>query len=164
MTEQNTTLATALHHVTTSLTTLLDLFHELEQYDSPDNDAQPTVARHTIVLQIAETVELFHMKQFQEFINTYSPEAMQELDPVEQKSTEEVVQKFQAYVREIAKREGRSTARDLTMSFPRVRNIVCWSRSFHRSRRFHRFPGRKMPSIRSGRNSRMTFTATSRSW
>ena len=127
MTEQNTTLATALHHVTTSLTTLLDLFHELEQYDSPDNDAQPTVARHTIVLQIAETVELFHMKQFQEFINTYSPEAMQELDPVEQKSTEEVVQKFQAYVREIAKREGRSTARDLTMSFsqsPEYRLLV----------------------------------------
>ena len=127
MTEQNTTLATALHHVTTSLTTLLDLFHELEQYDSPDNDAQPTVARHTIVLQIAETVELFHMKQFQEFINTYSPEAMQELDPVEQKSTEEVVQKFQAYVREIAKREGRSTARDLIMSFsqsPEYRLLV----------------------------------------
>ena len=127
MTEQNATLSTALQHVTTSLTTLLDLFHELEQYDSPDNDAQPTVARHTIVLQIAETVELFHMKQFQEFINTYSPEAMQELDPVEQKSTEEVVQKFQAYVREIAKREGRSTARDLTMSFsqsPEYRLLV----------------------------------------
>lgn len=124
MTEQNTTLATALQHVTTSLTTLLDSLHELEQYDSSDNDAQPTVARHTIVLRIAETVELFHMKQFQEFIDTYSPEAMQELDPVEQKSTQEVVQKFQAYIREIEKREGRSTSRDLAMSFsqsPEVR-------------------------------------------
>lgn len=117
MTEQNTTLSIALQHVTTSLTTLLDLLHELEKYDSPDNDAQPTVARHTLVLRIAETVELFLMKQFQEFIDTYSPEAMQELDPVEQKSIRETVQKFQAYVREIEKREGRSTSRDLAMSF-----------------------------------------------
>ena len=127
MTEQNTTLATALHHVTTSLTTLLDLFHELEQYDSPDNDAQPTVARHTIVLQIAETVELFHMKYFQEFINTYSPEAMQELNPVKQETIQEVVQTFQTYVRVIAKREGLSTARDLAMSFsqsPEYRLLV----------------------------------------
>lgn len=117
MTEQNTTLATALQHVTTSLTTLLDLLHELEKYDSFDNDAQPTVARHKIVLQIAETVELFHMKYFQEFIDTYSPEAMQELDPVEQKTIQEMVQTFQTYVRVIANREGRSTARDLAMSF-----------------------------------------------
>ena len=127
MTEQNTTLTTALQHVTTSLTTLLDLFHELEQYDSFDNDTQPTVARYKIVLRIAETVELFLMKQFQEFIDTYSLEAMQELDPVEQKSIQEVVQKFQAYVREIAKREGRSTARDLAMSFsqsPEYRLLV----------------------------------------
>ena len=117
MTEQNTTLAIALQHVTTSLTTLLDLLHELEKYDSSDNDAQPTVARHTIVLRIAETVELFLIKHFQEFINTYSPEAMQELDPVKQETIQEVVQTFQTYVRVIAKREGRSTARDLTMAF-----------------------------------------------
>ena len=117
MTEQNTTLATALQHVTTSLATLLDLLHELEKYDSLDNDAQPTVARHKIVLHIAETVELFHMKYFQEFINTYSPEAMQELNPEKQKTTQEVVQTFQAYVCVIANREGRSTARDLAMSF-----------------------------------------------
>ena len=117
MTEQNTTLATALQHVTTSLTTLLDLLHELEQYDSPDNDAQPTVARHTIVLHIAETEDLFRMKHFQEFIDTYTPEAMQELDPVKQETIQEVVQTFQSYIRVIAKREGRSTARDLAMSF-----------------------------------------------
>ena len=117
MTEQNTTLSTALQHVTTSLATLLDLLHELEKYDSFDNDAQPTVARHKIVLQIAETVELFHMKYFQEFINTYSPEAMQELDPVKQETIQEVVQTFQAYIRVIAKREGHSTARDLAMAF-----------------------------------------------
>ena len=127
MTEQNATLTTALQHVTTSLTTLMDLLHELEKYDSLDNDAQPTVARHTIVLRIAETVELFLRQHFQEFIDTYSPEAMQELDPVEQKSIQEVLQKFQAYVREIAKREGRSTARDLAMSFsqsPEVRLLL----------------------------------------
>ena len=117
MTEQNTTLAIALQHVTTSLTTLLDLLHELERYDSSDNDAQPTVARHTIVLRIAETEDLFRMKYFQEFINTYSPEAMQELDSVKQETIQEVVQTFQTYVRVIAKREGRSTARDLAMSF-----------------------------------------------
>ena len=117
MTEQNTTLATALQHVTTSLTTLLDLLHELEKYDSSDNDAQPTVARHTIVLRIAETEDLFRMKYFQEFINTYSPEAMQELNPVKQKSIQEMVQTFQIYVRVIANRKGHSTARDLTMSF-----------------------------------------------
>ena len=127
MTEQNTTLATALQHVMTSLTTLLDLLHELEKYDSSDNDAQPTVARHKIVLHIAETEDLFRMKYFQEFINTYSPEAMQELVPVEQKSIRETVQKFQAYVREIEKREGRSTSRDLAMSFsqsPEYRLLV----------------------------------------
>lgn len=127
MTEQNTTLATALQHVTTSLTTLLDLFHELEQYDSPDNDAQPTVARYKIVLQIAETVELFLLKHFQEFIDTYTPEAMQELDPVKQETIQEVVQTFQTYVRVIAKREGHSTARDLAMSFsqsPEYRLLV----------------------------------------
>ena len=117
MTEQNTTLSTALQHVTTSLTTLLDLLHELEKYDSSDNDAQPTVARHKIVLNIAETEDLFRMKYFQEFINTYSPDAMQELDPVKQESIQEVVQTFQAYIRVIAKREGHSTARDLAMSF-----------------------------------------------
>ena len=117
MTEQNTTLATALQHVTTSLATLLDLLHELEKYDSFDNDAQPTVARHKIVLHIAETEDLFRMKYFQEFINTYSPEAMQELNPVKQKSIQEMVQTFQTYVRVIAKREGHSTARDLAMSF-----------------------------------------------
>ena len=117
MTEQNATLTTALQHVTTSLTTLLDLLHELEKYDSSDNDAQPTVARHTIVLRIAETEDLFRMKYFQEFINTYSPEAMQELDPVKQETIQEVVQTFQTYVRVIANREGRSTARDLAMSF-----------------------------------------------
>ena len=117
MTEQNTTLTTALQHVMTSLATLLDLLHELEKYDSLDNDAQPTVARHKIVLQIAETVELFHMKYFQEFINTYSPEAMQELNPVKQESIQEMVQTFQAYVCVIANRKGRSTARDLAMSF-----------------------------------------------
>ena len=117
MTEQNTTLATALQHVMTSLATLLDLLHELEKYDSLDNDTQPTVARHEIVLHIAETKDLFRMKYFQEFINTYSPEAMQELDPEKQKSIQEMVQTFQTYVRVIAKREGRSTARDLAMSF-----------------------------------------------
>ena len=117
MTEQNTTLATALQHVTTSLATLLDLLHELEKYDSFDNDAQPTVARHKIVLHIAETEDLFRMKYFQEFINTYSPEAMQELDPVKQETVQEMVQTFQTYVRVIAKREGHSTARDLAMSF-----------------------------------------------
>ena len=127
MTEQNTTLAIALQHVTTSLTTLLDLFHELEKYDSSDNDAHPTVARHTIVLHIAETEDLFRMKYFQEFIDTYSPEAMQELNPEKQKTTQEVVQTFQTYVRVIAKREGRSTARDLAMSFsqrPEYRLLV----------------------------------------
>ena len=127
MTEQNTTLATALQHVTTSLATLLDLLHELEKYDSFDNDAQPTVARHKIVLHIAETEDLFRMKYFQEFINTYSPEAMQELDPVKQETTQEVVQTFQTYVRVIAKREGHSTARDLAMSFsqsPEYRLLV----------------------------------------
>ena len=117
MTEQNTTLSTALQHVTTSLTTLLDLLHELEKYDSSDNDAHPTVARHTIVLHIAETEDLFRMKYFQEFIDTYSPEAMQELDPAKQETIQEVVQTFQTYVRVIAKREGRSIARDLAMSF-----------------------------------------------
>ena len=117
MTEQNTTLAIALQHVTTSLATLLDLLHELEKYDSFDNDAHPTVARHKIVLHIAETEDLFRMKYFQEFINTYSPEAMQELGPVKQKTIQEMVQTFQVYIRVIAKREGRSTARDLTMSF-----------------------------------------------
>lgn len=117
MTEQNATLATALQHVMTSLATLMDLLHELEKYDSPDNDTQPTVARHKIVLHIAETEDLFRMKYFQEFINTYSPEAMQELNPVKQESIQEMVQTFQTYVRVIAKREGRSTARDLAMSF-----------------------------------------------
>ena len=117
MTEQNTTLSTALQHVTTSLATLLDLLHKLEKYDSSDNDAQPTVARHKIVLHIAETEDLFRMKYFQEFINTYSPEAMQELDPAKQETIQEVVQTFQTYVRVIAKREGRSIARDLTMAF-----------------------------------------------
>lgn len=117
MTEQNTTLATALQHVMTSLATLLDLLHELEKYDSFDNDAQPTVARHKIVLHIAETEDLFRMKYFQEFINTYAPEAMQELGPVKQKTIQEMVQTFQTYVRVIAKREGHSTARDLAMSF-----------------------------------------------
>ena len=117
MTEQNATLSTALLHVMTSLATLLDLLHELEKYDSLDNDAQPTVARHKIVLHIAETEDLFRMKYFQEFINTYSPEAMQKLGPVEQKTIQEMVQTFQTYVRVIAKREGRSTARDLAMSF-----------------------------------------------
>ena len=127
MTEQNTTLATALQHVTTSLATLLDLLHELEKYDSFDNDAQPTVARHKIVLHIAETEDLFRMKYFQEFINTYSPEAMQELDPVKQETVQEMVQTFQTYVRVIAKREGHSTARDLAMSFsqsPEYRLLV----------------------------------------
>ena len=119
MTEQNTTLATALQHVMTSLATLLDLLHELEKYDSLDNDAQPTVARHKIVLHIAETEDLFRMKYLQEFINTYSPEAMQELDPVKQETIQEVVQTFQTYVRVIAKRKGHSTARDLAMSFSR---------------------------------------------
>lgn len=117
MTEQNATLSTALLHVMTSLATLLDLLHELEKYDSLDNDAQPTVARHKIVLHIAETEDLFRMKYFQEFINTYSPEAMQKLGPVEQKTIQEMVQTFQTYVRVIAKREGRSTSRDLAMSF-----------------------------------------------
>lgn len=117
MTEQNATLSTALLHVMTSLATLLDLLHELEKYDSLDNDAQPTVARHKIVLYIAETEDLFRMKYFQEFINTYSPEAMQKLGPVEQKTIQEMVQTFQTYVRVIAKREGRSTSRDLAMSF-----------------------------------------------
>lgn len=117
MTEQNTTLATALQHVMTSLATLLDLLHELEKYDSPDNDTQPTVARHKIVLHIAETEDLFRMKYFQQFIDTYTPEAMQELNPVKQETIQEVVQTFQTYVRVIAKREGRSIARDLAMSF-----------------------------------------------
>lgn len=105
MTEQNTTLATALQHVMTSLATLLDLLHELEKYDSPDNDTQPTVARHKIVLHIAETEDLFRMKYFQQFIDTYTPEAMQELNPVKQETIQEVVQTFQTYVRVIAKRK-----------------------------------------------------------
>lgn len=117
MTEQNTPLTTALQHVATRLSTLMDLLHKLEQYESSDNDAQPTIAHHKIVLRIAGEEDSFRMKDFQEFIDTFSPEAMQEVDPVERESIERTVQKFQAYIREIAKREGHSTARDIAMSF-----------------------------------------------
>lgn len=117
MTEQNTPLTTALQHVATRLSTLMDLLHKLEQYESSDNDAQPTIAHHKIVLRIAGEEDSFRMKDFQEFIDTFSPEAMQEVDPVERESIERTVQKFQAYIREIAKREGHSTTRDIAMSF-----------------------------------------------